>query len=94
MFLCYRISQCILHEMYLRILFEVHCRSNVFQLNRNKSFQKQTIFVQRQAKEEPEECRVIQTDDLLLQNIKTKRYFRAHRHELEYVNIPDRKELK
>jgi 2-phospho-L-lactate guanylyltransferase (CobY/MobA/RfbA family) len=53
------------------------------------NLENQTIFVQRHSTEEPQECLVIQTDDLLLQNTKTKRYFRAQRHELEYVNIPE-----
>ncbi|CAF4685480.1 unnamed protein product [Rotaria sp. Silwood2] len=53
------------------------------------NLENQTIFVQRHSNEEPQECRVIQADDLLLQNIKTKRYFRAQRQEPEYVTIPE-----
>lgn len=53
------------------------------------NLENQTIFVRRHPKEEPRECCVIQADDLLLQDAQTKRYFRAQRHELEYVNIPE-----
>lgn len=53
------------------------------------NLENQIIFARRRSTEEAEECRVIQADDLLLQNTKTKRYFRAQRHELEYVNIPE-----
>ncbi|CAF2099551.1 unnamed protein product [Rotaria magnacalcarata] len=56
------------------------------------NLENQTIFVQRHSNEEPQECNVIQADDLLLQNIKTKRYFFAQRHEIEYVNIPEQEE--
>ncbi|CAF1250802.1 unnamed protein product [Rotaria sordida] len=58
------------------------------------NLENQTIFVRRNSNEEPQECRVIQADDLLLQNIKTKRYFRAQRHELEYVTMPEQKETE
>ncbi|CAF1136514.1 unnamed protein product [Rotaria sordida] len=58
------------------------------------NLENQTIFVRCNSNEEPQECRVIQADDLLLQNIKTKRYFRAQRHELEYVTMPEQKETE
>ncbi|CAF4713127.1 unnamed protein product, partial [Rotaria sp. Silwood2] len=58
-------------------------------VHKANNLQNQTIFVQRHSNEEPQECRVIQADDLLLQNIKTKRYFRAQRQEPEYVTIPE-----
>ncbi|CAF1203465.1 unnamed protein product [Rotaria sordida] len=58
------------------------------------NLENQTIFVRRYANEEPQECRVIQADELLLQNSKTKRYFRPQRHELEYVTMPEQKETE
>lgn len=56
---------------------------------RLNNLENQTIFARRQLNEEPQECRVIQADDLLLQDNKTKRYFRAQRQDLEYVTIPE-----
>ncbi len=53
------------------------------------SLENQTIFVRRHLNEKPQECRVIQADNLLLQNIETKRYFHAQRHEIEYLTIPE-----
>ena len=48
-----------------------------------------SVILHGQPNGEPEECLVIQADDLLLQNVKTKRYVRAQKHEPEYVNIPE-----
>jgi hypothetical protein len=53
------------------------------------NLENQTIFVRRNSPGEVQECRVIQADDLLLQDINTNRYFRGHRDQLEYVNIPE-----
>lgn len=58
-------------------------------VSKANNLENQTIFIQRHPNEEPKECVVIQADDLLLQDVKTKRYFRAQRHELEYVVTPE-----
>ncbi|CAF4623595.1 unnamed protein product, partial [Rotaria sp. Silwood2] len=58
-------------------------------VSKANNLENQTIFVRRHSNEEHQECRVIQANDLLLQDIKTKRYFRAQRHELEYLTIPE-----
>jgi hypothetical protein len=58
-------------------------------VSKANNLENQTIFVRRQANEEAKECRVIQADDLLLQDINTQRYFRAQRHELEYITTPE-----
>ena len=56
---------------------------------KQNNLQNQTVFIRRYSHEEPRECRVIQADTLLLQDVKTNRYFQAQRHELEYSNIPE-----
>ncbi|CAF0946448.1 unnamed protein product [Didymodactylos carnosus] len=48
----------------------------------------QTVFVQR-PRELPIECVVTRSNDLLLKDVKTNRYFRASQHELEFVTIPE-----
>ncbi|CAF1399312.1 unnamed protein product [Didymodactylos carnosus] len=48
----------------------------------------QTVFVRR-PREEPIECQVIRSNDLLLKDIKSNRYLKADQHELEYVTIPE-----
>jgi hypothetical protein len=54
------------------------------------NLENQTIFVQRHSNAELKECRVIQADDLLVQDVKTNRFFFAQRHELEYATIPEK----
>ncbi|CAF3600063.1 unnamed protein product [Rotaria sp. Silwood2] len=63
-------------------------------VSKANNLENQTIFVRRHSNEEPQECRVIQANDLLLQDIKTKRYFRAQRHELEYLTIPEQEGIE
>ncbi|CAF0844880.1 unnamed protein product [Adineta steineri] len=58
-------------------------------ITKANNLENQSIFVHRHSNVEAQECRVIQGDDLLLQDIKTKRYFRAQRNELEFINIPE-----
>jgi hypothetical protein len=52
------------------------------------NLENQTVFIRRQ-REQPIECQVIRSNDLLLKEVKTGRYIRAQNHELEYVNIPE-----
>lgn len=49
----------------------------------------QTVFVRRQLNGGPQECQVIRSDDLLLQDLKSKRYFHTQRSDLEYTRIPE-----
>lgn len=58
-------------------------------VSKANNLENQKVFIQRHPNEESKECVVIQADDLLLQDVKTKRYFRAQRHELEYVATPE-----
>ena len=58
-------------------------------VSKANNLEHQTIFIQRYPNQEAKECLVIQADDLLLQDVKTKRYFRAQRNELEYVVTPE-----
>ena len=48
-----------------------------------------SVFVRFGAQAEPAECRVIRADDLLLQDVTTKRYFSGHDHKLEYISVPE-----
>ncbi|CAF5152105.1 unnamed protein product, partial [Rotaria magnacalcarata] len=52
------------------------------------NLENQIVFIRR-AREQPIECQVIRSSDLLLKEVKTGRFIRAQNHELEYVNIPE-----
>ena len=64
---------------------EVNSQNSVTKAN---NLENQTVFVHR-PREQPIECQVIRSNDLLLKDIKTGRFIRAQQHELEYVNIPE-----
>lgn len=49
----------------------------------------QTLFYRRVPKGDACECRVIQADELLLQDIETGRYFYGQRNQIEYKNVPE-----
>ena len=52
------------------------------------NLENQIVFIRR-PREEPLECQVIRSNDMLLKDMTTGRYIRAQNHELEYVNIPE-----
>lgn len=52
------------------------------------NLENQTVFLRRE-REDPVECVVIRPNDLLLKEVKSGRFVRAAREQLEYVNIPE-----
>ncbi|UJR17218.1 hypothetical protein I4U23_004113 [Adineta vaga] len=58
-------------------------------VSKANNLENQIVFLRRSVNEQPQECRVIQGDDLLLQDNQTKRYIHAQRNELEYVTTPE-----
>ncbi|CAF1044373.1 unnamed protein product [Adineta steineri] len=52
------------------------------------NLENQIVFIRRQH-EQPIECQVIRSADLLLKEVKSGRYIRGQNYELEYVNIPE-----
>ena len=63
----------------------VNSHKNIMKAN---NLENQTVYLRRE-RQEPIECSVVRSSDLLLKDVKTGRFIRAHDHELEYVNIPE-----
>lgn len=58
-------------------------------VSKTNNLDNKTVFVRFGAQAEPVECRVIRADDLLLQDVNTKRYFSGRDHKLEHVSVPE-----
>lgn len=58
-------------------------------VTKTNNLENKTVYVRFGMQAEPTECRVVRADDLLLQDVTSKRYFSGRDHKLEYVIIPE-----
>lgn len=58
-------------------------------ISKCNNLENQTVFVRRQVNQPCQECRIIQADGLLCQDLQNQRYFRVGLSDIEYTNIPE-----